>query len=109
LAREDVVTEAESALLGTLDELLGGMPLDDFLVALPALRMAHAYFPPRERERIAERVLVLHGKGREGARAFLRLSADADTLSAARLLEARVDDLERRFGLGPNAAAEGDG
>ncbi|MBN1610605.1 MAG: hypothetical protein JW940_28505 [Polyangiaceae bacterium] len=108
LGREEVVTEAESALLGTLDELLGGMTLEDFLIALPALRMAHAYFPPRERERIAERVLVLHGKGGERARAFLRLSADADTLSAARLLETRVDDLERRFGLGPEAGTEGD-
>jgi hypothetical protein len=101
LAREELVTQNESALLRTLDELLGGLSLEDFLIALPALRMAHAYFPPRERERIAERVLVLHGKGGAAARAFLKLSTDSDTLATARLLEARVDDLERRFGLEP--------
>ena len=108
LAREEVVTEAESALLGTLDELLGGMTPADFSIALPALRMAHAYFPPRERERLAERVLVLHGMGGERTRAFLTLSTDADTLSAARVLEARVDDLERCFGLGPRGAKGAD-
>ena len=81
---------------------LGELSLEDFLIALPALRMAHAYFPPRERERIAERVLALHGKGAQHARGFLKLSADTATLSASRLLEARVDDLERRFGLNPH-------
>ena len=102
LAREELVAETESALLGTLDELLGDLSLEDFLIALPALRMAHAYFPPRERERIAERVLVLHGKPGVAARGFLKLSSDTETLSTARLLEARVDDLERRFGLEPH-------
>lgn len=102
LAREELVTESESALLRTLDELLGELPLEDFLIALPALRMAHSYFPPRERERIAERVLVLHGKRAQGARGFLKLSTDTETLSSARLLEARVDDWERRFGLEPH-------
>jgi hypothetical protein len=100
LAREELVTESEGALLRTLDELLGGMSLEDFLIALPALRMAHAFFPPRERERLAERVLQLHGKAGQVARRFLKLSADSGTLSAARALEARVDDWELRFGLG---------
>lgn len=108
LAREELVTATESALLRALDELMGEMPADDFLVALPALRMAHAYFPPRERQRIAERVLTLHGQSPDCARGFLGLSAAAETLSAARLLEARVDELERRFGL-ESAATEADG
>ncbi|HET9955978.1 MAG TPA: DUF5682 family protein [Polyangiaceae bacterium] len=102
LAREEIVTAGESALLATLDELLADMALEEFLVALPALRMAHAYFPPRERERIALRVLALHGQGTAHARDFLKLSAGADTLAAARSLEARVDELERRFGLEPS-------
>jgi hypothetical protein len=102
LAREELAADNEARLLRTLDELLRGMSLEDFLIALPALRMAHAYFPPRERERIAERLLVLHGKGSQHARGFLKLSADPETLSAARSLEARVDELEQRFGLKPS-------
>ncbi|HET9929474.1 MAG TPA: DUF5682 family protein, partial [Polyangiaceae bacterium] len=102
LAREEVVTAAESELLAALDDVLGEMTPEDFLIAVPALRMAHAYFPPRERERIAQRVLALHGRANASARDFLKLSAGADTLAAARSLEARVDELERRFGLEPS-------
>jgi len=101
LAREELVSESGRRLLGALDELLGGMLLDDFMTALPALRMAYSYFPPSERERIAENLLVLHGRSSRQARGFLRLAADTETLAAARLLESRVDELERRFALSP--------
>jgi hypothetical protein len=107
LAREELVTSAENGLLRTLDELMAQMHAADFLIALPALRMAHAYFPPRERERIAERVLTLHGQSGERARSFLSLSTSAETLSTASLLEARVDELERRFGLASCLEANG--
>ena len=53
MAREPVL--ASSGILTLLDDLVGGMGADDFLVALPALRQAFEYFPPREREMIALR------------------------------------------------------
>lgn len=106
LAREELANEHDGTLLRALNELLAELSLEDFLIALPALRMAHAYFPPRERERIAERVLSLHGRGPEQARGLLQLTADADTLAVAQRLEARVDELERTFGLAPTARAQ---
>ena len=57
LAREEIL--AIDDLLGVLDELIGAMPERDFLVGLPALRQAFAFFfPPREREGIAHGVLA---------------------------------------------------
>ena len=66
VARESVL--APGGILALLDELVAGLGADDFLVALPALRQAFEYFPPREREAIGEQLLVrrgLAGSGRD--------------------------------------------
>lgn len=52
LAREDV-TRAP-ALLDAIDAAVVGFTTGDFFTALPSLRQAFAYFPPRERLAIAE-------------------------------------------------------
>ncbi|SBT39776.1 DUF5682 family protein [Micromonospora auratinigra] len=99
LAREEVVA-GEAALLGVLDRLLAGMDAHDFLVALPALRQAFGWFPPREREAVARHVLSLRGgEGDVGARDLLRLDVDPVLVAAARALEARVDEVLAREGL----------
>lgn len=56
LAREPVLHS--QSLLAAIDRTLTDFPRDDFLVALPALRQAFAFFPPRERERLAESLLA---------------------------------------------------
>ncbi|MEU4684218.1 DUF5682 family protein [Streptomyces xinghaiensis] len=87
-------------LVGVLDRTVGGMSESAFLAALPALRQAFAFFPPRERERIAGRLLELRGV-RGSARALLRTGGDPMALAAARTLEERVGTLLTRYGLGP--------
>ena len=67
-------------------------------MALPALRQAFAFFPPRERERIARHLLARRGLV-GSARSLLRLAATPELLAEARALEARVDELLVREGL----------
>ncbi|MFB9302352.1 DUF5682 family protein, partial [Kibdelosporangium philippinense] len=96
LAREDVLRSDH--VVGVLDELVHAMTEFDFLVALPALRLAFAYFPPLEREAIAERVLAHRGKS-GSARSLLRLDVDPLVVAEAMALDQRVDDLLVREGL----------
>ncbi|MGC5019146.1 DUF5682 family protein [Micromonospora sp. DT47] len=97
LAREEVV-DGDRALLAVVDGLLAAMSPHDFLVALPALRQAFGWFPPREREAIARHVLDLRGAA-ASARTLLRLDADPLLVARARALDARVDALLAREGL----------
>lgn len=71
LAREQVLHS--ETLLAALDTTLSGFSRDDFMVALPALRQAFAFFPPRERQRLAQGVL---------ARGSAPHAAHAQTLAA---------------------------
>jgi hypothetical protein len=99
LAREEVLAvEAGGGLVEVLDDLVRAMPERDFLIGLPALRQAFAFFPPREREAIAEALLARRGL-RGSAQALLRLAAEPALTAEARDLEARVDDLLQREGL----------
>ncbi|MFD6634994.1 DUF5682 family protein [Micromonospora chalcea] len=102
LAREEVVA-GDAALLTVVDELLAGMGAHDFLVALPALRQAFGWFPPRERAAVARHVQALHG-GDAPPGDLLRLDADPLLVAAARAVEERVDAVLIREGLW-----EGDG
>ncbi|WP_431677181.1 DUF5682 family protein [Kitasatospora sp. KL5] len=87
-----------ATLLDTLDEIVTAMTGDDFLTGLPALRQAFAWFPPRERERIAERLLERRNR-RGSARSLLRTSAAPLDLARARALEENVIRLLDRSGL----------
>ncbi|MFA1550961.1 DUF5682 family protein [Actinomadura chokoriensis] len=89
LARQEVL-DPDGAVLGVLDELIGDLDDEGFLVALPALRQAFEFFPPREREAIAEGLLERRGL-RGSARALLRAPAAPLLVAEARALEARVD------------------
>ncbi|APU16005.1 MULTISPECIES: DUF5682 family protein [Actinoalloteichus] len=120
LARDEVLTDGEadrgsevdsagadgagrSDVLSVLDEIVAAMTEDDFLVALPALRGAFEFFPPRERETIAEGLLARRGM-RGSARGLLRTTADPLVIAEASALEARVSRLCAREGL---VSAEG--
>ncbi|MGC4892570.1 DUF5682 family protein [Micromonospora sp. DT31] len=98
LAREEVATE-DAGLLTVVDELLASMGAHDFLVALPALRQAFGWFPPRERAAVARHVAALRG-GDTPAGDPLRLDADPVLVAAARAVEERADEVLAREGLG---------
>ncbi len=97
LAREEVLRTP--GLLGVVDGLVAPMTRDDFLVAIPSLRMAFAWFPPREREEIARQVLRLHGGDGADARRLTKLEVSAEVTMSGLQIEAEVDAVARRFGL----------
>ncbi|MEU6415335.1 DUF5682 family protein [Microbispora sp. NPDC046933] len=96
LAREEVLHTA--GMLELLDELVGEMTDRDFLVALPALRQAFGFFPPRERHLIATR-LVERRTGGASAWDLMRLDAAPELVAAGRALDERVEAALRREGL----------
>ncbi|NJP97643.1 hypothetical protein HCN51_50875 [Nonomuraea sp. FMUSA5-5] len=96
LAREEVLHA--DGMLELLDELVGGMSDDDFLVALPALRQAFGFFPPRERHLIATR-LVARRAGGASAWELMRLEAAPELVAAGMALDERVETALRREGL----------
>ncbi|MEV4298756.1 DUF5682 family protein [Microbispora rosea] len=96
LAREEVLHTL--GMLELLDELVGEMTDHDFLVALPALRQAFGFFPPRERHLIATR-LVERRAGGASAWDLMRLDAAPELVAAGMALDERVDAALRREGL----------
>ena len=94
LAREQA---AGAEMVGVLDRLVTEMAEEEFLAALPALRMAFAYFPPREREAVAQR--LLERRGLQGsARTLLRVTVDTEAYRRARAIETNA--LTRLAGTG---------
>ena len=98
LAREEVL--ASTSLVSVLDEVIQAMTEADFLIALPSLRFAASWFPPKEREKLARVVLGVRGEDTALAHAMVRLPARAETVVAGHLLDARVREVARKFGLG---------
>ncbi|HBL26734.1 MAG TPA: hypothetical protein DD490_07865 [Acidobacteria bacterium] len=97
LARAEVVRS--EGLVAALDEALSELGREDFLLALPSLRLAFSYFPPVEREAIARLVLRRHGADDVGARDLLRLEVGVDEVARGLAWEGRVARLAARFGL----------
>lgn len=101
LAREEIGTAAET--LGAINDLVADWPHADFLRALPALRGAFAWFPPRERERLARTLLRNAGHSNADAEiqafAWMRQGSDVADQAAAMACEQRVRQRLSRFGL----------
>jgi hypothetical protein len=95
VAREEVRGDVE--VVGAVDLALEGMSKHAFAVALPSLRRAFTYFPPRERLSIAEHVMRLHG-GADADPTQLVAPLEADA-SRGLALDVEVTDVARRFGL----------
>ena len=96
LAREEVTRAA--ALLEAIDVAVTGFTTGDFYSALPSLRQAFSYFPPRERLAIAESLV----RGTEGAVDAMDLVAapvDAGLLTRGFERSQRARDVALRFGL----------
>ncbi|WP_406500851.1 DUF5682 family protein [Streptomyces sp. NBC_01590] len=88
---------AES-LIDVLDGLVSALSDNEFLSGLPALRQAFTFFPPRERDRIAARLLERRGV-RGSSRSLLRTTADPLLMGRARALEESVSRLLARYEL----------
>lgn len=97
LAREQVVRAPP--VTAVLDEVLRELPQEDFLIAVPALRLAFGFFPPLEKEGIARSVLSLHGKDPANARDLLRLEVDPKVVAAGAALDDEVEQVLARYGL----------
>jgi hypothetical protein len=97
LARHEATNSAQ--LIGALDAAVCAYVDDEFLIALPALRQAFAWFPPRERGALALEIAQRHGKGTAEAQRLTRLPASVQQLIGARELEASVLARAKRYGL----------
>ncbi len=105
LAREEVVRARR--LLEAIDTSVTGFLRQDFLIALPALRQAFAYFPPRERLAIAEAVLEIGGQAGADPMALLRAPVDAGVVQRGAEIDAAGAALAARFGLADAHDEEG--
>lgn len=110
LAREEVTDRANAddndQMLKAIDLVLQCMSQDDFLAAIPSLRMAFSFFPPREKDALARRVLKVHGRGSATAGGLRRLTVSAETLVAASRLESRIEAVAERYGLTEGVEAD---
>jgi hypothetical protein len=97
LSREEV--GAAPALIQVIDGLVQELILDDYLIALPALRMAFGFFPPMERRRLAEQIVGLHGGQVSEARSLLRLDIPPTEVLRGAQLDRSVTARAARFGL----------
>ncbi len=101
LARESMRDATEA--LDAVDMLLSGWTDDEFLLAFPSLRGAFAWFPPRERERLARLILERAGfnlaEADAMAVAWMRQRAPIADQQAAIKLEAEVAERLTRYGL----------
>jgi hypothetical protein len=99
LAREQVVRAP--SLTSALDAVLRELSQEDFLLALPALRLAFGFFPPAEKADIARTLLSLHGKDPADARSLLRSTVDPAVVAEGAALDDAVQRVMERFGLAP--------
>lgn len=90
--------DAAESLIDVLDGLVSALSDEEFLSGLPALRQAFTFFPPRERDRIAARLLERRGV-RGSSRSLLRTTADPLLIARARALEESVSRLLARYEL----------
>ncbi|MDH6198921.1 hypothetical protein M2272_005585 [Mycobacterium frederiksbergense] len=100
LAREELLSE--NAFVAGLDALITGLDGDDFVGALPALRAAFAWLPPRERGEVADAVLGLHGAVNVSRRVLIgRLDADPQTVAATATAEHHAVERLQSWGVWP--------
>lgn len=97
LAREEVTRTP--GLLEAIDDAVSGMTAADFELALPSMREALAWFPPRERLGFAERLLARFGQQQVDPMTLLAPVPDAEQQRFGREREQAALARARRFGL----------
>jgi hypothetical protein len=107
LARE--VVQRQPQLAESLDELVEGYDDEQFLEALPALRLAFSYFSPREKDYLARTILKTLDRTAEPA--LPDLEVNLETAEAVLAFETRLFKSIKTYGLfrpGPPEASEGE-
>jgi len=97
LAREAVQRKAD--LLRALDGVLLGYDDDQFLEAVPSLRLAFTYFTPREKHHLSLTLLKLVGAPVAEVETLAPLTVDAESAARAMAFEARLLETAGRYGL----------
>jgi Family of unknown function (DUF5682) len=95
LAREQVQRQRDLVL--GIHALLGGYDDEDFLAALPALRLAFTYFTPREKHHLALTLREALGLGQ--APEMAALVVDPDTAARALAFEGRLFASLEKYGV----------
>jgi hypothetical protein len=93
LAREQVQRQRDLVL--AVNDMLGGYADDDFLTALPALRLAFTYFTPREKHHLA--LTLREALGLEKEPETAALAVDVRTAARALALEARLFESLQKY------------
>jgi len=96
LARE---AARESDLIDVVDVRLGALDDAEFLVTLPSLRRAFAYFPPSERRELARHLLSRRGAGTVEVQDLLTPVVEPELVAGVRQLEERWFATALRYGL----------
>jgi hypothetical protein len=89
----------QRALVAAIHQALEGMSTEDYLVALPQLRGAFTWFPPRERAKLAAHAAAFLGIESPSGRPLLALAGGTQRLLHAKHIEAAVDAWAAQFGL----------
>ncbi|MDP9836369.1 hypothetical protein J2T09_001113 [Neorhizobium huautlense] len=101
LSREEIADDLP--VIDAVAQMIEGWSDEEFLLALPALRQAFAFFPPREREKLAQAVLRNHGRGDAQAQVealqWMRQRSDVGSQAAAMALEAAAARRLKQAGL----------
>jgi Family of unknown function (DUF5682) len=97
LARE--TTQRDSNLVLSIDELLLAYSDDEFLEALPALRLAFSYFAPREKNNIAQTLVRSTEADDLSTTDLLNIPLGADVAVEAIAFESRLFALLDRYGI----------
>lgn len=95
LARE-AVRRDESFVL-SVDKLLAAFTDEEFLTALPSLRMAFTYFTPREKHHMGQ--TLLEALGLTERKSLARLDESPETVARALAFESRLVQAAARYGL----------
>lgn len=100
LAREEAVSA--KGLISTVDRTLGEMHDREFIQALPSLRLGFEYFPPKEREHLARRIIGIHGGDASDAKALTqKLIVAPDVIAEGAALSEQLALTLRTYGLEP--------
>jgi hypothetical protein len=95
LAREQVQRRRE--LILAIHEVVNGWSQDDFLRALPAMRLAFTYFTPREKHHLA--LTLREALGLDEKPEMAALAVDTQTAARALVFDGRLFDLARKYGI----------
>jgi hypothetical protein len=91
----------DSAIVEAIHGAVEAMSTEDFLIALPQLRGAFAWFPPRERGAVAALAADLLGLSGQEQFKLLRLPAGPQSLLDAKRIEAQAVAWAKDIGLLP--------